>query len=85
MAMRLLRTDPAYQLTRRGESRSLAPAARGETLLGSRDTPVVFLSALDDARNKVNAFRAGGVDYMTKPFQADEVLARVDTAPLRTL
>jgi len=52
---------------------------------GSRDTPVVFLSALDDARNKVNAFRAGGVDYMTKPFQADEVLARVDTAPLRTL
>jgi CheY-like chemotaxis protein len=45
---------------------------------GSRDTPVVFLSALDDARNKVNAFRAGGVDYMTKPFQAEEVLARVE-------
>src|SRR5688572_17312808 len=48
------------------------------TAPGSRDTPVVFLSALDDARNKVNAFRAGGVDYMTKPFQAEEVLARVE-------
>jgi serine/threonine protein kinase len=37
----------------------------------------VFLSALDDARDKVNAFRAGGVDYVTKPFQSEEVLARV--------
>jgi CheY-like chemotaxis protein len=45
---------------------------------GSRDTPVVFLSALDNARNKVNAFRAGGVDYITKPFQEEEVLARVE-------
>jgi CheY-like chemotaxis protein len=45
---------------------------------GSSDLPVVFLSALDDARNKVNGFRAGGVDYVTKPFQAEEVLARVE-------
>jgi CheY-like chemotaxis protein len=44
----------------------------------SRDLPVVFLSALDDARDKVNAFRAGGADYVTKPFQAEEVLARVE-------
>ena len=42
------------------------------------DVPVIFLSALDDARDKVNAFRAGGVDYVTKPFQAEEVLARVE-------
>jgi len=39
--------------------------------------PIIFLSALDDVRDKVNAFRLGGVDYITKPFQADEVLARV--------
>jgi CheY-like chemotaxis protein len=45
---------------------------------GSSDLPVIFLSALDDARNKVNGFRAGGVDYVTKPFQAEEVLARVE-------
>jgi CheY-like chemotaxis protein len=44
----------------------------------SRDLPVVFLSALDDARDKVNAFRAGGADYITKPFGAEEVLARVE-------
>jgi CheY-like chemotaxis protein len=43
-----------------------------------RDIPIVFLSALDDARDKVNAFRAGGADYVTKPFQAEEVLARVE-------
>ena len=39
--------------------------------------PIIFLSALDDVGDKVNAFRLGGVDYITKPFQADEVLARV--------
>ncbi len=40
--------------------------------------PVIFISALDDALGKVQAFRAGGVDYVTKPFQADEVIARVE-------
>src|SRR5262249_2632222 len=44
----------------------------------TRDVPVIFLSALDDVRDKVNALRAGGVDYITKPFQAEEVLARVE-------
>jgi len=39
--------------------------------------PVLFISALDDSTDKVEAFRAGGVDYVTKPFQAEEVLARV--------
>jgi CheY-like chemotaxis protein len=41
--------------------------------------PVLFLSALSETRNKVNAFRAGGVDYITKPFQLEEVRARVET------
>ena len=40
--------------------------------------PVIFISALDDAFGKVRAFRGGGVDYVTKPFQAEEVLARVE-------
>ncbi|KAM3092976.1 diguanylate cyclase domain-containing protein [Phormidesmis sp. 146-35] len=41
------------------------------------DIPVIFLTALDDVADKVAAFSAGGVDYITKPFQASEVLARV--------
>ncbi len=40
--------------------------------------PVIFISALDDTLGKVQAFKAGGVDYVTKPFQADEVIARVE-------
>ncbi|MEB3357051.1 MAG: response regulator [Synechococcales bacterium] len=40
--------------------------------------PVIFISALDDVADKVKAFDAGGVDYITKPFQAAEVLARVE-------
>lgn len=39
--------------------------------------PVIFLSALDDAADKVKAFDVGGVDYITKPFQLQEVHARV--------
>lgn len=41
------------------------------------EIPVIFLSALDDIADKVKAFTAGGVDYITKPFQTEEVLARV--------
>lgn len=39
--------------------------------------PVIFLSALDDVLDKVKAFEVGGVDYISKPFQVKEVLARV--------
>lgn len=42
------------------------------------DVPVIFISALRDGRDKVNAFRVGGVDYIPKPFQEEEVLARVN-------
>src|SRR5271170_6287985 len=41
--------------------------------------PVIFLSALSDSSDKVRAFQCGGVDYVTKPFQVDEVQARVET------
>lgn len=45
----------------------------------SRDIPIIFISALDETLDKIRAFSMGGVDYITKPFQAEEVLARVDT------
>jgi len=43
------------------------------------DIPVIFLSALGETEDKVKAFRAGAVDYITKPFQLEEVHARVST------
>jgi signal transduction histidine kinase len=44
----------------------------------TREIPVIFLSVNDEAMDKVQAFRAGGADYVTKPFQPEEVLARVE-------
>ncbi|WRH66076.1 MAG: adenylate/guanylate cyclase domain-containing protein [Planktothrix sp. GU0601_MAG3] len=41
--------------------------------------PVIFLSAGDDIKDKVKAFEVGGIDYITKPFQLEEVLIRVQT------
>ena len=43
------------------------------------DIPIIFISALDEVTDKIQAFTAGGVDYVTKPFQFEEVLARVET------
>ncbi|MFB2939462.1 ATP-binding protein [Aerosakkonemataceae cyanobacterium BLCC-F154] len=45
----------------------------------TREIPVVFISALGDVLDKVKAFAVGGVDYITKPFQVEEVLARIET------
>jgi PAS domain S-box-containing protein len=45
----------------------------------TRDIPVIFISARGETRDKVKAFSVGGVDYITKPFQTDEVLARIET------
>lgn len=45
----------------------------------TRDIPVIFISALDETIDKVRAFEIGGVDYVTKPFQVEEVLARIET------
>ena len=51
----------------------------------TRDVPVIFISALNETVDKVKAFSTGGVDFITKPFQPEEVLARVKThVALRT-
>jgi adenylate cyclase len=44
----------------------------------TRDIPVLFVSSVSDAQGKVKAFEVGGVDYITKPVQAEEMLARVE-------
>jgi sigma-B regulation protein RsbU (phosphoserine phosphatase) len=41
------------------------------------DIPIIFLSSLDDVKNKVTGLKIGGVDYISKPMHAEEVLARV--------
>jgi diguanylate cyclase (GGDEF)-like protein len=45
----------------------------------TRDIPVIFMTALSETHDKISGFSAGGVDYVTKPFQIDEVWARVTT------
>ncbi len=45
----------------------------------NKSVPVIFISALAELNDKVKAFSLGGVDYITKPFQDKEVLARVKT------
>jgi two-component system, sensor histidine kinase and response regulator len=44
----------------------------------THDIPIIFITALNDTIDKVKGFSVGGVDYVTKPFQPDEVRARVD-------
>jgi diguanylate cyclase (GGDEF)-like protein len=53
--------------------RRLKAAAR------THDIPVIFMTASAETHDKISGFSAGGVDYITKPFQMDEVLARVNT------
>lgn len=45
----------------------------------TQDIPVIFLTAWDDSDGLLEGFRAGGVDYITKPFQKEEVLIRIRT------
>jgi PleD family two-component response regulator len=45
----------------------------------TRDVPVIVVSALEEAVDKVRAFSLGAVDYITRPFQAGEIVARVET------
>ena len=51
---------------------------RLKTTPETREIPIVFLSALNEAIDKVKAFEVGGVDYITKPFQVEEVLVRIE-------
>ncbi|MGK7877790.1 MAG: response regulator [Xenococcaceae cyanobacterium] len=44
----------------------------------TREIPVIFLSALDEVLDKVKAFAIGGLDYITKPFEVEEVLVRIE-------
>jgi len=44
-----------------------------------KDVPVIFISALSETLDKIKAFSVGGIDYITKPFQLEEVHARVET------
>ncbi len=45
----------------------------------TKNIPVIFISALDEVLDKVKAFNLGGVDYITEPFQIEEVIARVNS------
>ena len=47
--------------------------------VATKDIPVIFLTALSDTINKVQGFKLGGVDYITKPIEQEEVLVRVQT------
>jgi diguanylate cyclase (GGDEF)-like protein len=44
----------------------------------TRHVPIIFLSALDDVFDKVKAFQVGGADYITKPFQIEEIVVRIE-------
>jgi diguanylate cyclase (GGDEF)-like protein len=53
-----------------------------ETLKAMADTkeiPIIFISAINDTFDKIRAFQLGAVDYITKPFQCEEVVARLET------
>lgn len=56
---------------------TLCQHLKNDPLLGK--IPVIFISALADTDTKIQAFTSGGMDYVTKPFQVEEVLARVRT------
>jgi len=43
----------------------------------TKDIPIIFMTVLTDTIDKVAGFAAGGVDYVTKPFQIEEVVARI--------
>jgi signal transduction histidine kinase len=53
--------------------------ARLKAAPGTRDIPVIFMTALNETAEKVRAFNAGAVDYITKPIQHEEALARIGT------
>jgi two-component system, sensor histidine kinase and response regulator len=57
----------------------LEVCARLKAEPASRAIPVIFISVMSETSDKVEAFQVGGVDYVTKPFRVEEVLARIAT------
>src|SRR3954469_1630644 len=53
--------------------------ARLKSSLATREIPVIFMTALNETAEKIRAFAAGAVDYITKPIQHEEALARIST------
>ncbi len=45
----------------------------------TKDIPIIFVSGLQDVEDRIRGFKAGGVDFISKPFQESEILARVET------
>jgi sigma-B regulation protein RsbU (phosphoserine phosphatase) len=64
---------------RMGEMDGYQVCKQLKTNAKTADIPVIFISALQEISDKVKGFNVGGVDYITKPFQFEEVLARVET------
>lgn len=80
MALRAAHTDPPHLILLDIRMPGLDGYEVCRRLKASERTahiPVIFLSSSDDSLDKVQAFAVGGADYITKPFQVDEVLARV--------
>ncbi|MEZ4526952.1 MAG: response regulator [Desulfobacterales bacterium] len=78
-AMKSIRPDLILLDIRMPEPDGYEVCRRIKAEEGFQDIPVIFISALDAVEDKIRGFKAGGVDYITKPFQKEEVLARVRT------
>ncbi len=81
MALSAIQTDPPDLVLldiRMPEMNGYEVCQQLKSDVKTYDIPVIFLSALDATLDKVTAFEVGGVDYITKPFQTEEVIARVE-------
>lgn len=82
MALRTVRNNPPDVILLDIKMPDIDGYQVGSTLKADEETsdiPIIFLSALNEVFDKVKAFQVGGVDYITKPFQPEEVIARIQT------
>ena len=82
MALRTVRNHPPDALLLDIKMPDMDGYQVCEALKSDKNTseiPIIFLSALDQVFDKVKAFKVGGVDYISKPFQLEEVLVRLET------
>lgn len=82
LALQALESDPADLIlldVNMPEMNGYEVCERLKAQPSTRDIPVIFISALDEVMDKVKAFGVGGSDYVTKPFQYEEVFARVES------